>query len=205
MNEGSVMRLERGSSFLLVVDVQEKLAPHVAGKDPLIARCIALLRAAKVLGVPAFASEHCPDRIGPTIAPLRSLIAGDAVLRKVHFSCADEPACLERFRGSGRKQALVAGMEAHVCVMQTALGLAERGFEVFIVRDAVGSRRAEDRAAALARLEAAGCGAATAEMAIFEWMERADLDEFRPVLEIVKSLGGAGHASALAGNGEPGR
>jgi len=182
------MRIRRADSFLLVVDVQEKLAPHVAGRDSLVARCRALLQAAKALGVPAFASEHCPDRIGGTIAPLRQLVADSDVVRKVHFSCADEPVCLERVQATGRKQAVIAGMEAHVCVMQTALGLAERGFEVFIARDAVGSRREEDRAAALARLEAAGCGAATAEMTIFEWMHRADAAEFRPVLEIVKSL-----------------
>lgn len=182
------MRLKRDDSFLLVVDVQEKLAPHVAGKEQLIARCAALLQAAKALGVPAFASEHCPDRIGPTIATLRNLVAGDAVVRKVHFSCADEADCLARFRATGRKQAVIAGMEAHVCVMQTALGLVESGFEVFIVRDAVGSRRDEDRAAALDRLAAAGCGAATAEMAMFEWMHRADGPEFRELLGIVKGL-----------------
>jgi nicotinamidase-related amidase len=106
----------------------------------------------------------------------------------VHFSCADEPDCLARLGATGRRQALVAGMEAHVCVMQTALGLRERGFEVFVARDAVGSRRPEDREAALARLDGAGCHAASAEMAIFEWAHRADAAEFRAMLEIVKAL-----------------
>jgi nicotinamidase-related amidase len=83
---------------------------------------------------------------------------------------------------------LVAGMEAHVCVMQTALGLAEAGFEVFLALDAVGSRRAADRAAALDRLAQAGCAATTTEMALFEWMHCADAPEFRSLLEMVKTL-----------------
>lgn len=182
------MRLRREESFLLVVDVQEKLAPHVAHHEQLAARCEALMRAAKVLGVPVFASEHCPERIGETIPALRALVDQGQILRKVHFSCADEPECLARLRAAGRKQALIAGMEAHVCVMQTALGLLEAGFQPFIVRDAVGSRRAEDRHAALLRLDAAGCGAATAEMAMFEWMHRADAAGFREVLGLVKRL-----------------
>lgn len=182
------MRLARGQSMLLVVDVQEKLAPHVDGGERIAARCGALARAAALLGIPAFASEHCPDRIGGTIAALRPLFGDDAILRKVHFSCADEPAALERLRAAGRAQVLVAGMEAHVCVMQTVLGLAEHGFRVFVARDAVGSRRAEDRDAALERMATAGCGAATTEMAMFEWAHRADAPEFRALLALVKGL-----------------
>jgi nicotinamidase-related amidase len=182
------MRLDRGSSFLLVVDVQEKLAPHVQGHERLIARAGALVRAAKLLDVPVLASEHCPDRIGRTVPVLRSLLGEDAIVSKVHFSCADEASCLARFNALGRRQVVIAGIEAHVCVMQTALGLVERGFRPFVVRDAVGSRRGEDRDAALQRMAAAGCGAATAEMALFEWMHRADAAEFRQVLGIVKEL-----------------
>lgn len=182
------MRLRREDSFLLVVDMQEKLVPHVAGHERVVARIAALVRAAKALGVPVFASEHCADRIGPTIATLRKAVGEDAIVQKVHFSCADEPGCVSRWEALGRRQVLVAGMEAHVCVMQTALGLLERDFQPFIVRDAVGSRREEDREAALERLRAAGCGAATAEMAMFEWLHRADTPEFASILRIVKEL-----------------
>jgi nicotinamidase-related amidase len=182
------MRLDRGSSFLLVVDVQEKLAPHVQGHERLVARAGALVRAAKLLGVPVLASEHCPDRIGRTVPQLRSLVGEDAIVSKVHFSCADEPGCLARFNALGRRQVVIAGIEAHVCVMQTALGLRERGYEPFLVDDAVGSQRAEDRAAGLLRMSAAGCSPATVEMAIFEWMHRADDALFREALQIVKGL-----------------
>ena len=182
------MRLRREDSLLLVVDVQEKLAPHVMEGDRIAARCEALARAAALLGIPAFASEHCPERIGATLPALRGHFAADAILRKTHFSCADEPGLLDRLASAGRNQVLVAGMEAHVCHMQTALGLAGRGFEVFVANDAVGSRRAGDRAAALERLSQARCAAATTEMALFEWMHRADAPEFRALLEMVKTL-----------------
>jgi nicotinamidase-related amidase len=182
------MRLDRGASFLLLVDVQEKLAPHVEGHERLIARAGALARAAKLLGVPVLASEHCPDRIGRTVPQLRSLVGEDAIVSKVHFSCADEASCLARFNALGRRQVVIAGIEAHVCVMQTALGLRERGYEPFLVEDAVGSQRAQDRAAGLQRIAAAGCSSATTEMAIFEWLHRADDVRFRDALQIVKGL-----------------
>lgn len=182
------MRLRRATSFLLVVDVQTRLAPAVSGHDRVIARAGALLDAAKLLGVPALASEHVPEGIGPIVPDLAARLVPDEIVRKTHFSCADEPRCLERFRALSRPQALVCGMEAHVCVMQTALGLAERGFEVFVVRDACGSRREEDRETALARLGRDGVDVVTAEMAMFEWMHRADAPEFRDLLRAVKSL-----------------
>ena len=183
-----MLRLRREESFLLVVDVQDKLAPHVMDGDRIAGRCAVLARAAASFGIPAFASEHCPDRIGSTLPALRAHFPAEAILRKTHFSCADEPGLVDRMRAAGRSQVLVAGMEAHVCVMQTALGLAANGWQVFLAQDAVGSRRAGDRAAALERLSQARCAAATTEMALFEWMHRADAPEFRALLEMVKTL-----------------
>jgi len=180
------MRIRRETSFLLVVDVQTRLAPAVAGQTEVIARCGALLDAARLLDVPALASEHCPEGIGPLVPELRARLGDGRVVRKTHFSCADEPALHARMAELHRRQAVVCGMETHVCVMQSALGLAERGFEVYVVADACGSRRAEDRAAALARLSGDGIRAVTAEMTLFEWMHRADAPGFRELLEIVK-------------------
>jgi nicotinamidase-related amidase len=182
------MRLRRADSFLLVVDVQQKLAPHVHEQARVVAKSAALIRAAHALGIPVYLSEHCPERIGATLPALREMVSSAHVLQKAHFACTDEPAILSRFQGMDRKQAVVAGMEAHVCVMQTVLGLAERGFQPFLVRDAIGSRREEDRLAAIERMRAAGGIVTTAEAAMFEWMERADIPEFRDLLAIIKAL-----------------
>lgn len=182
------MRLSRPSSLLLIVDIQARLAPAVAGRERVIARSRALIDAAKLLGVPAYASEHVAQAIGPLVDTLRECLAASNILPKTHFSCADEPALLMALRAARRTQVLVTGMEAHVCVMQTALGLASRGFEVYVARDAVGSRREEDRETALARMAADGVRVVTAEMAMFEWMHRADAPEFRELLRLVKAL-----------------
>jgi nicotinamidase-related amidase len=181
-------RLVAGDSLLLVVDVQARLAPAVGGHERMIARAGALLDAAKLLGVPALATEHVPEGIGPTVAVLRERLPADAIVRKTRFSCADEPDALARINALGRSQVLVCGMEAHVCVMQSALGLAERGFDVFLARDACGSRRDEDRDTAIARMARDGVRVTTAECAMFEWMHRADRPEWRDLLRIVKAL-----------------
>jgi nicotinamidase-related amidase len=182
------MRLRREDSFLLVVDVQQKLAPHVLHNNDLIRRAEALMRCAKLLDIPVLVSEHSPESIGSTVPSLAALLPADRILRKTHFACTDQPAALDAFRSLNKKQVLVAGMEAHVCVMQTALGLLERGFQPFVVQDAVGSRREEDRSAALERMRAAGCAMATTEMAMFEWMENAEVPQFRELLKLVKGL-----------------
>jgi nicotinamidase-related amidase len=179
-------RLRREDSFLLVVDVQQKLAPAVHEGQQVIARSTALVRAARLLGVPVLLSEHCPDSLGITVPELLAVAPEDSRMRKVFFSCADQNECLLRIDSTGRRQAVLAGMEAHVCVMQSALGLGERGFETFIVQDAVASRRQTDCAAAIERMRAAGGSIVTAEMVMFEWLHRADVPEWPELLRIVK-------------------
>lgn len=182
-------RLDRDSSQLLVVDVQEKLAPHVAGHEALIARCAALVAAADGLQVPKLLTEHCPAQIGAVVPRLRERFAPGDVFVKTHFAATDHAAFCARLR-PGRRQVVVAGMEAHVCVMQTALGLAARGLEVFVAADAVGSRaaRADDRAWALQRLREAGCTLAGTETLLFEWTRAGDDAHFRETLRLVKEL-----------------
>jgi nicotinamidase-related amidase len=182
------VRLNRNQSFLLVIDIQTRLAPAVHENQKVTARSIALVRVARLLGVPIVATEHCPERIGPIVPELRSLLADDEIVSKKHFSCADDPAILARLKALGRSQAVVAGMEAHVCAMQAALGLAEHGFAPLFAGDAAGSRHVADHAAALSRLRGEGIGIGSAEMAMFEWLGHADHAAFRDVLAIVKSL-----------------
>lgn len=182
------MRLNRHNALLLVIDVQSRLAPAVAQHEQVIARSAALIRAARLLGVPVMATEHCPERIGPLVPALRGLLNDAEVLGKRHFCCTDEPEVRARLDAAGRRQVVVTGMEAHVCALQAALGLAECGYAPFFVQDATGSRHPEDRAAAVNRLRAEQVRIITAEMAMFEWMGTADSAVFREVLGIVKSL-----------------
>jgi isochorismate hydrolase len=146
-----------------------------------------LMRAARRLGVPLLVSEQYPKGIGPTVPSLATLATPDETLEKLSFSCAAEPAIRSRLALMGpRRQAVLCGIEAHVCVLQSALGLIDAGWSVAVVEDAVSSRRAGDRDAGLRRLAAAGATIATAEMVLFEWLERAGTAEFRDLLKLIK-------------------
>ena len=182
-------RLDRDRSILLTIDVQERLAPHIEGHEALIRRCEALITAAIGFGIPRLLTEHCPDQIGPAVVRLRARFAPGEIFVKTRFGAADH-AEFARMLVPGRDQIVVAGMEAHVCVMQTVLGLVARGLRVFIVGDAIGSRgvRSDDRQYAIDRMRAAGCTVVGTETALFEWARAGDDARFRETLELVKGL-----------------
>jgi len=184
------MRLRREDSVLLVIDIQQRLAPHIAGHEDLIRRTMSLMQAAALFGIPHLATEHCPAQIGAVIEPLRSQFATDEIFEKTAFGATDHPAFVDRVQRTQRRAIVLTGMEAHVCVLQTALGLQQEGFHVFIVADAVGSRevRQRDRELALRRMEQAGCILVTTETVLFEWTEQGTDARFRDVLALVKSL-----------------
>jgi nicotinamidase-related amidase len=188
--DARAQRLDRDRSLLLVIDIQERLAPHVQDHATLIARTDALLLAARHFGIPAFLTEHCPTRIGPALAPLRTRFDADRIFAKSRFGAMDHPEFAGALEATGRRQVVVAGMEAHVCVLQTTLGLIARGFAPFVVSDAVGSRphRQDDRRLALERLRDAGCTLVGTETALFEWARAGDDAAFREVLGWVKAL-----------------
>jgi nicotinamidase-related amidase len=184
------MRVTRDNSLLLVIDIQSKLAPHVAGHEELIRRTDALLDAAALFGVPKLLTEHCPGQIGPVIEPMRSRFAASEIFEKTQFGAADHPEFVALLQSNGRPLVIVTGMEAHVCVLQTALALRSHGFEVVVVADAVGSRgvRQHDRELALRRMEQAGCALAGTETVLFEWTGSGIDPRFRTILGTVKAL-----------------
>ncbi len=184
------MRLARDDSMLLVIDIQRKLAPAIAGHEDIIRRTEALLQAARLFGIPRLLTEHCPNQIGAVIEPLRSQFSPDAIFEKTAFSATDHPEFVERVHATQRRQVVMTGMEAHVCVLQAALGLQQQGFRVFVVTDAIGSRgvRALDRELALRRMEQAGCVLTTTETVLFEWAQQGTDAHFRAVLALVKGL-----------------
>jgi nicotinamidase-related amidase len=183
-------RPDRDSSLLLVVDIQTRLAPHVLDHEALLARVHALISAAELFGIPTRATEHCPEQIGPVVTALRSRFADDHVFVKTRFGACDHEAFVAMLRASGRTHVVVAGMEAHVCVMQTVLGLIAHGFTATAVQDAIGSRseRQQDRSLALARMHDAGTLLAGTETVLFEWIGAGDDPRFRTLLPAIKAL-----------------
>jgi nicotinamidase-related amidase len=180
------MLLRREQSLLLVVDIQEKLAPAISNADGVVANVAKLIRAAQQLHVPILASEQYPKGLGRTLPVLRNLLAADALFDKTHFSCLAEPGVADRLQQYQRRQIIVCGIEAHVCVLQTAMDIESAGLDSIVVADAVSSRRGENCALGVARMRAAGVEIVTTEMVLFEWIAQAGTPEFKTLLPLIK-------------------
>ncbi|MEE3364423.1 MAG: isochorismatase family protein [Planctomycetota bacterium] len=176
--------LSKTASRLVVVDVQQKLLDHIPVAESLVENCRRLVRGAQLLDVPVAATEQYPAGLGPTTQVLSELL--DEIPEKLRFSCAE---CLDWGPADEgqeqRDQVVVCGIEAHVCVLQTALDLAAQGFRVFVPADAVASRHKLDWKTALGRLADSGVVVLTTESVLFEWCEVAGTDEFRQISRLV--------------------
>ena len=176
----------RMESQLLVVDVQERLAPAMEPERAFIAACAKLLEAANALKVPVLASEQYPKGLGRTVPELGDLIPEADRYEKMEFSCYANTAIREALARVKRPQVVLAGIEAHVCVLQTALELAAAGSAVFVVTEATASRRPESRETAFRRMAGAGVTLVTLEMVLFEWLRSAADPEFRKVSALIR-------------------
>lgn len=162
----------REQAALLIIDVQTRLLAAVHDAEHLLNHTLWLARLAQTMNVPIIISEHCVDKIGAT-EPSIMAAARDAVcVQKQDFSVWSE-GCLNEAVLGGATQVVLAGIEAHVCVLQTALDLRRHGYAVFVVADAVGARCTTDVDLALARLRDAGCAIVSREMVAFEWLGSA--------------------------------
>ncbi|HYH23548.1 MAG TPA: isochorismatase family protein [Azospirillum sp.] len=180
------MLLSSERSVLVVVDVQERLMPAVHEWERVVNNAGVLLRTATQMGVPVVASEQYSKGLGPTVTAVRDLLPPGSIVEKIHFSAAYEPAFMDRLDSHGRDQIVLCGSEAHVCVMQTALGLRALGRTVFIVADATSSRNPANAEAGIARMRVNGVEVVTTEMVVFEWLHRADVPVFKSVLAHIK-------------------
>jgi nicotinamidase-related amidase len=180
--------LDRDRSALVIIDVQERLFPHVHEHERLLARIDLLISAAKLLGVPLLLTEQYPRGLGGTIGEIRQLLPGMQPLTKTDFSCVAAPGFMEQLASLHRNQIILTGIEAHVCVAQTALDLAHKGERAIVVADAVSSRRPLDAHVALNRLQQSGLMLSTAEAVVFEWLRRAGTEEFKALQPKLKEL-----------------
>lgn len=180
------MLLDRNRSCLIIVDIQERLAPamHDGGQEAVRGAAI-LMQAAKRLGVPTLVSEQYPRGLGHTVPALAEFMPADGAIEKVEFACPNNAGFVSRLKILGKTQAVIAGMEAHICVLQTALKLRQEGIEVFVAADAVASRKTSSMDHAFARIADAGGAIITTEMAVFEWLERAGTDDFKALQPLI--------------------
>ena len=178
-----MLTIDRAKSALLLIDFQSRLMPAIADGAAVAGNGRRLRDAAQIFDIPVFVTEQNAKGLGKTVAELRSGNE-DAVFHKTSFDACRMAGFLDRL--PARPDIVVAGCETHVCVLQTALGLIEAGRRVFLVRDAVGSRRAESKETAIRRLERHGAEIATTEMVVFEWLESSKHPRFRDALALVK-------------------
>jgi nicotinamidase-related amidase len=181
----SLELLSRKECKLLIVDVQEKLVPKIFELDRLLANCRTLIQGAKILGVPVYATEQYPRGLGSTVPQLAELLERPA--QKLRFSCAEVLAWdVAAGQTDNRFQVVVAGMEAHVCVLQTVLDLLASGFQVYVPADAISSRNEFDWKIALDRMSAGGATIVTTESVLFEWCEVSGTPEFKQISQLIK-------------------
>jgi len=177
------MLMTAEGAVLLLIDLQERLMPAIDDNKTVLARAVRLAEAARLLDVPVRATEQYPAGLGPTVAELAGY--PQAVLAKTTFSAAGDPG-FAALLPAGANEIVVAGVEAHVCVLQTVLGMLGSGHRVLVAADATGSRDPADREAALARARQAGAQIVTSEMVLFEWLRDARHPRFREVQKLLK-------------------
>ena len=164
------MLIKREDCCLLMIDVQSRLLPTMYDPAPMAARCCALLGAARAAGVPTLITEHYPKGLGHTAEALQDLVPQDAVVEKTFFSCFAEPSVRQRIRAVDRPELVLAGLEAHVCLGQTAIDLAAAGYRVLVAADATGSRSPLDHQTALHRMAQEGVEIVATERVIGAWL-----------------------------------
>ena len=178
--------LKMKDAALMVIDIQGKLAEMMHERDRLFENASKMIRGAQALELPIVWTEQYPKGLGPTSAEIAELLEGETALPKTSFSCCGDEGIVKAVEATGRRQILLVGIEAHICIYQTALGLIEAGYEVVIVTDAVSSRKAWNRELGLARMKDAGCVMTSGEMSLFEMLGVAEGDRFKAVIRIVK-------------------
>ncbi|MDZ4197786.1 MAG: hydrolase [Kiritimatiellia bacterium] len=179
-------RLQRASALTVLIDAQEKLMAVMRNRQALEDRILCLLRGCRALDIPILSTEQTPEKLGPTLSTLAEQIPGGPAVPKRTFSCVRSEEFVRRLEESGRTQIVLAGIESHVCVYQTAIDLMEEDYEVFVVTDCVRSRHEEDQTVALQEMGRAGILLATLEMVLFQGLGSADDPAFREILRMVK-------------------
>ncbi len=173
-------------TVLLIIDVQGKLAQIVHESEAVEQNIAKLIRAAKVLDIPVLYTEQYPKGLGHTVEPLEKLLTDEVPYEKIAFSCCADENFMGALRKLNRNEVLVAGMETHVCVYQTANELIEYGYNVHLITDAVSSRTKENRDLGIHCIEKAGALLKSTEMLIFELLRIAKGEEFKAISKIIK-------------------
>lgn len=178
--------LDRADSALVVVDIQERLAAVMSKRERVTTNTVHLIAAARLLALPVILTEQYPKGLGQTVDEVKSELAVYEPFEKTHFSCCDEPGFLGMVSALGKRNIIISGMETHVCVLQTVLGLLREGYGVHLVADAVCSRKKDDYLIGLGVAREAGAVITSTETALFQLLRRAGTEEFKAISRRIK-------------------
>jgi nicotinamidase-related amidase len=178
--------LKSEKTALTVVDVQGKLAQMMSGKQALFENLQKIIKGIQALGIPILWVEQNPEGLGSTIPEVAELLTGINPISKSSFSCCKNERFIQALKAANCNQILIVGIEAHICVYQTAVDLVKLGYEVEVVTDAVSSRTIENKNVALQKMSRAGISLTSTEMALFELLEVGEGEQFKKILKIVK-------------------
>lgn len=173
-------------SLVALIDVQGKLASLMHEREALYRQLQIFLQGTRILDIPVLWLEQYPKGLGPTVPEIASLLVDLQPIAKTSFSAFGDPTFHEALTQSGRRHVVVAGIEAHVCVYQTARDLLAEGYSVDVVQDAVSSRTQANRDAGLARMTRLGAGMTTVEMQLFDWLREAGSPQFKEISRLVR-------------------
>ncbi len=180
------IKLTPAESVLLVIDLQESFLKIIHEADRVLSRSEFLVRVSKIFGIPVFASEQYPSRMGGTDPRLEGLL--DQVFGKMEFSAAANPAFMAAMEATGRRKVVIVGIETHICVSQTALDLLAKGYEVVVCPDALSSSSPDRHKLGMERLRDAGVIPIHTEAVAYEWCHAADSPQFKDLLAVVKQF-----------------
>lgn len=178
--------LEKDDSVLLIVDIQDRLATVMQERDRVVRNCLNLIELAKMINVPVVVTEQYPKGLGHTVAEIQSALPAYQPIEKTSFNCCGEPTFIEAVRKLRRKKVVLAGMETHICCLQTTIGLLQDGFMPHVVQDAVCSRTTENWKAGLEYMRDVGAVISCTETVLFQLLKVAGTEEFKKISQRIK-------------------
>ncbi len=183
---GKKLTIDRSDAVLAVIDCQEKMIPIMRHHDELVENCVKCVKGAKALGLPIIVAQENTKALGGTVKPIADAIGEYTPVDKDLFDATQQPEFMAQIQASGKKTVIMIGIQAHICLMLTALSLKARGYDVYVATDCIGSRYKSDRKEAERRMIGAGITMTTCEMALFEMVEKGSAPEFVELNKIVK-------------------
>ena len=180
------MRISSSDSVGIVIDIQEKLLPHIFEHERVIANTRKLIAGLQVLDIPLIVTEQYPKGLGPTVTEIRDLFSQFKTIEKLSFSCCDHPPFAGELKSSGKNQLIICGIEAHVCVLQTVIDAVAFGYQPVVIADCISSRKEGDMVIALERMRREGVVISTVESILFELCRKAGNDTFRRISTLIK-------------------